>query len=66
MDLSKYTPNIVKTLQELIRIKTVQDTPVEGGPFGKGNKECLERTLQICEELGCDFGDIINYERKGV
>ena len=50
MDLSKYTPNIVKTLQELIRIKTVQDTPVEGGPFGKGNKECLERTLQICEE----------------
>ena len=39
MDLSKYTPSIIKTLQELIRIKTVQDTPVEGGPFGKGNKK---------------------------
>ena len=61
MDLSKYTPSIVKTLQELIRIKTVQDTPVEGGPFGKGNKECLERTLQICEELGFKVTNLDGY-----
>lgn len=61
MDLSKYTPSIVKTLQELIRIKTVQDTPVEGGPFGQGNKDCLERTLQICEELGFKVTNLDGY-----
>ena len=33
MDLSKYTPSIVESLVKLIKIKTVLDTPVEGGPF---------------------------------
>ena len=61
MDLCKYTPSIIKTLQELIRIKTVQDTPVEGGPFGQGNKDCLERTLQICEELGFKVTNLDGY-----
>ena len=61
MDLSKYTPEIVKTLQELIRIKTVEDTPVEGGPFGIGNKICLERTLEICKELGFKVKNLDGY-----
>ena len=61
MDINKYTPEIIKTLQELIRIKTVQDTPVEGGPFGIGNKICLERTLQICEELGFKVTNLDGY-----
>lgn len=61
MDLSKYTPEIINTLQELIRIKTVLDTPVEGGPFGKGNKECLERILQICEQLGFKVKNLDGY-----
>ena len=46
MDLSKYTPSIVESLVKLIKIKTVLDTPVEGGPFGQGNKDCLEETLR--------------------
>ena len=61
MDLSKYTPEIVKNLQKLIRIKTVLDTPVEGGPFGQGNKECLEETLKICEELGFKVTNLDGY-----
>lgn len=61
MDLSKYTQDIISSLQKLIRIKTVLDTPVAGGPFGKGNKECLEETLKICENLGFKVKNLDGY-----
>ncbi len=61
MDLSQYTPQIIKTLQKLVQIKTVMDTPVEGGPFGEGNKKCLEETLKICEELGFKVKNLDGY-----
>lgn len=61
MELNKYMPDIIKNLQELIQIKTVLDTPVEGGPFGKGNKECLEKTLKLCEKLGFKTKNLDGY-----
>ena len=61
VDLSKYTNDIIKTLQELIQIKTVLDTPVEGGPFGQGNKDCLEKTLSVCEKLGFKVKNLDGY-----
>ena len=61
MDLSKYTPEIIKTLQKAIQIKTVQDTPVANGPFGKGNKECLEYILGICKDLGFKVKNLDGY-----
>ena len=61
MDLSKYTNDIVKNIQELVQIKTVLDTPVEGGPFGQGNKECLEKTLKLCESLGFKVKNLDGY-----
>ena len=47
MNFDKYVNECINTMQELIQIKTVQDVPVENGPFGKGNKECLEKMLSI-------------------
>ena len=61
MDLEKYTADIVKSIQELVRIKTVEDTPVKNGPFGQGNKECLEKTLKLCEELGFEVKNLDGY-----
>lgn len=61
MELNKYMPDIIKNLQELIQIKTVLDTPVEGGPFGKGNKECLEKTLELCKQLGFKTKNLDGY-----
>ncbi len=61
MNLKNYTKDIIQTLQELIQIKTVQDTPVENGPFGKGNKECLEKTLSICKKLGFKVKNLDGY-----
>lgn len=61
MDLKKYKEEAIKTLQEIIRIKTVEDVAVPQGPFGKGNKECLEKVLQIAENLGFKTKNLDGY-----
>lgn len=61
VDLKKYTNDIIKTLQELVQIKTVLDTSVPNGPFGQGNKECLEKTLSICQKLGFKVVNLDGY-----
>lgn len=33
--------------------------------MSKGEAVSMSIMEKICEELNCDFGDIINYERKG-
>ena len=33
--------------------------------MSKGEAVSMTIMEKICEELNCDFGDIINYERKG-
>lgn len=33
--------------------------------MSKGEAVSMTILEKICEELHCDFGDIINYERKG-
>jgi len=61
MDIQKYLPQIVETIQNAVRIKTVLDTPVEGGPFGKGNKECLEYVLSVADKLGFKTKNLDGY-----
>lgn len=61
MNLDKYVTDIVSNLAKLIQIKTVLDTPVENGPFGLGNKICLEETLKLCEELGFKVKNLDGY-----
>ena len=61
MELNKYMPEIIKNTQKLIQIKTVLDTPVSNGPFGQGNKDCLEETLKICEQLGFKVKNLDGY-----
>ena len=50
--VEKYLPEIIETIQKSVQIKTVLDTAVEGGPFGQGNKECLEYVLSVADRLG--------------
>ena len=56
-----YIKNIIESLQEIIQIKTVQDNPVEGGPFGLGNKQCLEKVLSLCDKLGFKTKNLDGY-----
>ncbi len=53
--------DIIKTTQELIRFKSVESTPEPGAPFGKETRACLDRTLEICEEMGFKTKNIDGY-----
>lgn len=52
MNIQKYMPEIIDAIQNAVRFKTVKDTPVAGGPFGQGNKDCLEYVLSVAKNLG--------------
>lgn len=43
---------LIEAVSESIKLKSVKDTPVEGGPFGEGIKKSLEHTLALARELG--------------
>ena len=44
--------DMIKTTQELVKIKSLEAKPEPGAPFGREVRECLDRTLEICEKLG--------------
>lgn len=53
--------DLVRITQDLVRIKSVQDNPIPGGPFGKGVKDCLEKTLEICSSMGFRTRNVDGY-----
>ncbi|MGM0437911.1 MAG: dipeptidase PepV [Bacillota bacterium] len=53
--------NIIATTQELIRIKSVQDSPEDGKPFGKGVNKALEATLEIAKNMGFKTENVDGY-----
>jgi len=59
--MKNYMDEMVVAIQKAVQIKTVQDTPVEGGPFGKGNKECLEQVLELAKSLGFKTKNLDGY-----
>ncbi len=44
--------DIVKTTQELIKIKSVEAESEPGAPFGRDMRSCLDKALNICEAMG--------------
>jgi len=59
--IEQMSSEIIKTTQELVKIKSVEDNPVKGGPFGQGVKDCLERTLEICASMGLKTKNVDGY-----
>lgn len=53
--------DIIRTTQELIRFKSVETTPEPGAPFGRPMRECLDRVLEICEDMGFTTKNIDGY-----
>ena len=53
--------DIIRTTQELIRFKSVEEAPEPGAPFGKPMRQCLDRALEMCEELGFTTKNIDGY-----
>ncbi len=44
--------DIIKATQELVQIKSLEAKPEPGAPFGREVRECLDKTLELCNRLG--------------
>lgn len=49
---------LLKTLQESIRIRSVEDTPTPEAPYGIGVRTCLDHALQTARSLGFSTTDL--------
>lgn len=65
MDISKalnnLEPEIVKSIQESVRIRSVEETPLEGMPFGKGPYDALKFILDLGESMGFETKNLDGY-----
>lgn len=65
MDLKKviegYKDRIIEETQKLVRIKSVEDQPREGMPFGEGVNNALLSALKLGEELGFKTKNVDGY-----
>ena len=52
---------ICEALSKLISYPSYRQEPAEGAPFGKPARECLDKTLEICRELGFKTENIDGY-----
>lgn len=56
MDFKRYIDalkdDLIKSTQETIRIKSVEETELPGMPFGKGNHKALNHFLELGESMG--------------
>lgn len=60
-EVLKYKDELILSLQESIRIKSVEEDALPGMPFGKGPAEALEHFLSVGEKLGFEVENFDNY-----
>jgi succinyl-diaminopimelate desuccinylase len=56
-----YSDEIVRKVQDLIRIKSIKGEPEAGMPCGKGPYEALQYTLSLCKDMGFRTKDLDGY-----
>ncbi len=59
--IDNYEQAMIKDLQRLIAINSVEGKPEEDAPFGKGPKEALLAALDECNQLGFKTTNVDNY-----
>jgi len=59
--VDKLRRSIILGTQELVNIKSVKEDGQKNAPFGPGIRKCLDRTLELCEELGFKTKDLDGY-----
>jgi succinyl-diaminopimelate desuccinylase len=60
--------DIIKSVQELVQIKSLETKPEPEAPFGREIRECLDRTLELCSKLGMkteNFGGYAGHAEFG-
>lgn len=60
-EVLKYKADLIKDLQDSIRIKSVEEQAKPGMPFGEGPAKALEHFLSVGEKLGFKVENFDNY-----
>ena len=53
-------PEIVRSLQEILRHRSVMEAPVGDYPYGQGVQDCLEAYLALCASMGLKTKNVDN------
>lgn len=56
-----YKDDVVKSMQEAIKIKSVEEAPLPGMPFGEGPAKALQYFLDLGREMGFEVENFDNY-----
>ncbi|MGL5797874.1 MAG: dipeptidase PepV, partial [Cetobacterium sp.] len=56
-----YKDEVIKSIGDSVRIKSVQEAPIEGMPFGEGPAKALQHMLNLGKELGFEVQNFDNY-----
>ncbi len=59
--IDTYENEIIKSTQETIRIKSVEESPLPGMPFGQGPYKALEHILELGNEMGFEVKNLDGY-----
>lgn len=59
--LENYKEDLIKTVQESIKIKSVEEEPVGNMPFGVGPYKALENILKVGEAMGFETKNLDGY-----
>lgn len=59
--VDKNSKELIEALQDMVKIKSVRDTPKKGMPFGEGVCKALNKQLEIAEKLGFKVTNVDNY-----
>lgn len=60
-EVLKYKEQLISSLQESIQIKSVEEEPKSGMPFGEGPAKALQHFLKVGENLGFKVENFDNY-----
>ena len=60
-EVLKYKDEVIKSLQESIRIKSVEEESKPGMPFGEGPAKALNHFLEVAKKLGFETENFDNY-----
>lgn len=59
--IDEFKEELIKSSQELVKIKSIEEPSKEGMPYGEGIHKVLNRTLEICQNLGFKTVNIDGY-----
>ncbi len=59
--IDDYKEEIISSTQESIRIKSVEERPLKGMPFGQGPYKALEHALELSESMGFEIKNMEGY-----